>query len=127
MQPKSNTLSLIIFGVLVALSFVASMLLRNWLYPPKPELPAQAKALSDLSIRSGAMFVEQGVPGLGGAAQTATNYELAKFLADRRYRLPQIPLASEPKKEPPPAVAQKPAAPASQKPLVRVAHKEVVI
>src|SRR5262249_7568860 len=112
------------FTVLVAVSFVASALLRTWLYPPKPELPPEAKALSDFLVRRGAVAISQSVPALDDAVQNETNWQLAKYVANRRYRLPYVPVAAESKKESKPAVAKKPQPPVAQKPLPRAEHKK---
>ena len=115
MQPKSNTLNLILFAILSFIILVGWQLLQRWLSPPpKNTIPIRPEVWSDMAVRSGALSIGPGVPGLGDAIQNAANLRIAKYLGDWNYH-PPAAVAQEPKKPPQPVAEIKPQAPSGER------------
>jgi YidC/Oxa1 family membrane protein insertase len=116
MQPKSNTLNLILFLALSFLLLVGSSLFQHWMWPkPVPtksvaKLSIDARQYGDLVLRvsSGAT-----VPAMSGAMplNVLADAAVAQDLAHRKYQLPAL-AKQEPKPPPAPPVraATQPAA-----------------
>jgi YidC/Oxa1 family membrane protein insertase len=103
MQPKTNTLNLILFAILSFAIIFGWQFLQIWLYPRQQPLPGEAAATCDLVFRDYGLIAAPGVPGLGDAARESTNQAIARYVAGRNYQLPKI-VAQEMKK--PPAVQE---------------------